>query len=205
MALITREEGAIHFASQVISDGWRRVLRLRGFELLRIVRDGRCSSANGENAAPNTPSPSFGVDSPFVAVMPEASSLRGVLGGFLYVGMRTSCKRVQEENNRLTSAVCLHFAAYHGGDFKLELFVNAMTGIAIAQANGDDGLVRDMLGDYLTDAMEGSLWMQEEERVGRSGTTKAFGVIPVETTDYRLSILLRFSTGTELFNQLFPN
>jgi hypothetical protein len=143
------------------------------------------------------------MNSRFTAVMPLASSLRRVLGGFLLVGMKMSCKRIQEGNNRLTSAVNLHFAEALGGDFKLEIFVSQMTGNAIAQASGDNDLVRDMLGVYLADAMEGSL-KQQEKSVGTAGLTKAFVVVPAETTDFRLLIFLRFSTGKELFNHLFP-
>ena len=199
-----KEEGAIHFASQLLPENWRHLWRFRGCELLQLLQRGRHSSNDDDNALSIPHSPSLSMDSQFVAVMPEASLLRDVLGGFLQVGMRTSYKRIQEENNRLTSAVRLHFAAVHGGDFKLEVFVNAMTGSAMAQANGDDDLVRDMLGNYLADAMEGSLWKQEKGRIGTVETTKAFGVIPVETTDCRLLVMLRFSTGKELFNHLFP-
>ena len=199
-----KEEGAIHFASQLLPENWRHLWRLRGCELLQLLQRHRHSSTNDDNALSISHSLSLSMDSQFVAVMPEASLLKDVLGGFLQVGMRTSYKRIQEENNRFTSAVRLHFAVVHGGDFKLEVFVNAMTGSAMAQANGDDDLVRDMLGDYLADAMEGSLWNQEKGRIGTAGTTKALGVIPVETTDCRLLVLLRFSTGKELFNHLFP-
>lgn len=118
--------------------------------------------------------------------------------------MRTSEKRMREENKRLTSAVRLHFPAVSGEDFKLEVFVNSLAGHAIVQANGDEDLARDILGGYLADAMEDSLWRKNEKTIGTMGTSKAFAVIPAETTDYRLFVLLRFATGKELFDRLFP-
>lgn len=136
--------------------------------------------------------------------MPEAYLLRDVLGGFLQVGMRMSEKRMQEENKRLTSAVRLHFPAVRGKDFKLEVFVNLSAGNAIVQAAEDEDLVRDILGKYLADAVEGSLYWQEGKSVGTMGTSKALAVVPTETTDCRLFILLPFSTGNELFDHLFP-
>ena len=200
-----KEEGAIHFASQLLPENWRHLWRLRGCELLQLLQRHRHSSTNDDNALSISHSLSLSMDSQFVAVMPEASLLKDVLGWVSASGNeRQATSEFRKRTNRFTSAVRLHFAAVHGGDFKLEVFVNAMTGSAMAQANGDDDLVRDMLGDYLADAMEGSLCNQEKGRIGTAGTTKALGVIPVETTDCRLLVLLRFSTGKELFNHLFP-
>lgn len=199
-----RIEGAIYFASLIIHEDQRHIWCLHGRELLQLLQHHQRSSTLEAADHSALHLPSLNVDSFFVAEMSEAASTSAILGGFLHVGMRRSYKRTQEENKRLTSALRLHFPAAEGGDFKLELFVDAMTGNAVAQASGDDTLVRDMLGEYLADGMEGSLWRQEEKRIGTIETTKAFGVLPNEV-DYRLLIWLRFSTGMEVFNNLFPN
>jgi len=195
--------GAIHFASQVIPQGWRDTWRLRGSELLHLLQVGRQSSANNDDTQSTSHLTSLNADSRFVAEMPEASLLRDVLGGFLQVGMRTSDKRMKEENKRLTSAVRLHFPVNSGEDFKLEVFINSSAGNTIVQADGDEDLMRDMLGKYLADGMEDSLCRQKEKAIGAVGTSKALAVVPTETTDCRLLILLPFSTGEELFDRLF--
>ncbi|KAM5361109.1 hypothetical protein ACJZ2D_013320 [Fusarium nematophilum] len=217
-------EGAIHFGLEHIPESWRQIWQLRGRELLQLLQRGRSMPTTPDDTQPVCrPSSNQGGDRPleaefpaaltslldtdsrFVAEMPDASILRTVMGGFLHVGMRTSSKMIQEKQ-LLTGAVRLHAAAVRGGDFKLEVFVNAFTAKAIAQANSDEDeeLLRDMLGDYLTDGMEGSLWRQEEKRAGITGPTAAVGLVTTESEDYRLFLLLRFSTGQELFECLFP-
>ncbi|KIV92568.1 hypothetical protein, variant [Exophiala mesophila] len=117
--------------------------------------------------------------------------------------MRTSEKRRKEENKRFTSAVRLHFPLNSGEDMKLEIFINSSAGHAIVQAVGDDDLMKDMLGKYLADAMEDSLWIRGDQAIGATRTHEALAVIPTETKDCRLLILLPFLKGRELFERLF--
>ncbi|RSL45448.1 hypothetical protein CEP54_014255 [Fusarium duplospermum] len=217
-------EGAIHFGLKHIPENWRQTWQLRGRELLQLLQLGRSMEPPPDDTQPVChPSSNQGGDRPleaefptvitslldtdsrFVAEMPDASLLRTVMGGFLYVGMLTSSKMMLEKQ-RLTGAVRLHAAAVSGGDFKLEVFVNSFTARSIAQANSgeDEKLLRDMLGDYLADGMESSLWRQEEKGAGITRPTAAVGLVNTEGEDYRLFLLLRFSTGQELFEYLFP-
>ncbi|EXL66262.1 hypothetical protein FOPG_17551 [Fusarium oxysporum f. sp. conglutinans race 2 54008] len=218
-------EGAISFGTEQIPQSWQHLWQLRGRELLQLLRRGQIIKTTcvddqpahrpplnhevNEHLVAESPTAftSFlDTDSRFTAEMPDVSRLTTAIGNFLYVGMSMSFKRVQEENKQLTGAVRLHAAATGGGDFKLEIFINTPTARAITHAirHGDEELLRIMLGGYLAEGMDGSLWKQEEKRLGITSPTTALGLVPTEGEDYRLFIMLRFSTGQQLFSSLFP-
>ncbi|KLP19423.1 Uncharacterized protein LW94_8931 [Fusarium fujikuroi] len=221
-ANITVEEGATKFGTEQIPQSWRHLWELRSRELLQLLRRGRTEQTTHVDSQPthrlrSSLNEHLGAESPtaftsfldtesgFIAKMPDVSRLQITISNFLYIGMSMSFKRAQEKHH-LTDAVRLHVAAESGGDFKLEIFVSTHIARAITDAisDGNEELLRIMLGDYLAEGMDGSLWKQEEKHLGIPGPTAALGVVPTEDEDYRLFVMLRFSTGQELLDSLFP-
>ncbi|KAG7413135.1 hypothetical protein Forpi1262_v017186 [Fusarium oxysporum f. sp. raphani] len=215
-------EGAIKFGTEQIPQSWQHLWQLRSRELLQLLRRGRTEQTTRVDGQPthrlrSSLNEHLGAESPtaftsfldtdswFIARMPDVSRLQITISNFLYIGMSMSFKRAQEKHH-LTDAVRLHVAGESGGDFKLEIFVSTHIARAITDAirDGNEELLRIMLGDYLAEGMDGSLWKQEEKHLGIPGPTAALRVVPTEDEDYRLFIMLRFSTGQELFGSLFP-
>ncbi|KAF5713215.1 hypothetical protein FGLOB1_4123 [Fusarium globosum] len=217
-------EGAICFGTEQVPESWRHLWQLRGRELLQLLQSDHIAqpirmddqtvhrpSLNHELnehlvvKSPTAFTSFLDTNDSIILDMPDVSRLSTAIGNFLYVGMSMSFKRVQEDKQQLTGALRLHTAAVEGGDFKLEIFINSPTARAIIHAirDRDEKLVRIMLGNYLAEGMDGSLRKQEEKHLGIPGPTSALGVVPTEDEDYRLLIMLQFSTGQELCS-IFP-
>lgn len=106
-----------------------------------------------------------------------------------------------------TETVRLHLGYREGEDFKLEVWLCSSVGKAIAQAKMEsvEGL-RSMLGDYLFDAMETSIWRQDEEKKGISDSTGAVDVsFPngEDGGDCIMKVMLNFVVGMHVFRSTY--
>ncbi|KAF2175227.1 hypothetical protein K469DRAFT_78828 [Zopfia rhizophila CBS 207.26] len=150
-----------------------------------------------------------------MALMAEVAKLEDILGGYLFKGMKESRIRHREEERRsttFTDAVRLHLADESGEDFKLEVWLYSSIGKAISQAKANMRSVedlRDMLGDYLFEAMKASNRRKEEERTGMLACTSAVDVSfpsgKESSDDSKLEVMLNFETGDYVLGKAYPS
>jgi len=146
----------------------------------------------------------------YIAEVAEVARLGGTLGDYLFKGMNKTQRRNQEKDRRMisfTETVRLHLGYREGEDFKLEVWLCSSVGKAIAQAKMEsvEGL-RSMLGDYLFDAMETSIWRQDEEKKGISDSTGAVDVsFPngEDGGDCIMKVMLNFVVGMHVFRSTY--
>lgn len=145
------------------------------------------------------------------AMMAEVDKLESTLGGWLSENMNASHMRQREKDRqmmRFTDTVRLHVAYNEGEDFKLEVWLCSSIGKAISQAKMrpvED--LRDMLGDYLYDAMKASNWRKEEERRGMPIGTGAINVSFYNGdhgSDCKVELMVNFEAGLCVWAELYP-
>lgn len=146
-----------------------------------------------------------------IAILAEVDKLESTVGGYLFKGMNETYMRLREKDGgrmTLTDTVRLHLAYQEGEDFKLEVWLCSSVGKAISEArlrSVED--LRDMLGNYLFEAMEASNWRKEEEERGISECTGAIDVsFPngEDGSDCKMRVLLNFVMGIRVFERIYP-
>lgn len=126
---------------------------------------------------------------------------------YLSVGLELSEKRCREKSEGMlnqTMAALLSIPRSSGGDFALEVWVNAETGRQIMGARSgplDD--LKDMFGDTLFPGLRSSLARQREEETGTTGGTNALK-IHCEGNDFVIVLFVAFDTGMLLWNNFYP-
>lgn len=148
-----------------------------------------------------------------IAMMAEVDKLESTrtLGGYLFEGMNESRMRHREKDRRwmrFTDTVRLHVAYREGEDFKLEVWLCSSVGKAISQAkmrSVED--LRDMLGDYLFEAMKASNWRKEEEKKGMIGTRAVDVSFPNgdDGSDCKVEVMLNFGAGLYVLAEIYPS
>ncbi|OBT38933.1 hypothetical protein VE00_10561 [Pseudogymnoascus sp. WSF 3629] len=146
-----------------------------------------------------------------MAMTAEVDKLESTLGGWLFENMDASHMRQREKDRqmmRFTDTVRLHVAYNEGEDFKLEVWLCSSIGKAISQATmGPVEDLRDMLGDYLYDAMNASNWRKEEERRGMPIGTGAIDVSfhnGDHGSDCKVEVMVNFEAGLYVWAELYP-
>ena len=146
-----------------------------------------------------------------IAIMAELDKLESPLRVYLFEGINTSRMRHQEKERqcmRFTDTVRLHVAYRPGEDIKLEMWLCASIGNDILQAMiGSAEALRNVLGDYLFEAMKTSNWWKEEERKGIrdfGGAIKVSFPDGHDGSDCKVEVLLGSEMGLELYKNAFP-
>ncbi|KAF2188770.1 hypothetical protein K469DRAFT_70544 [Zopfia rhizophila CBS 207.26] len=148
-----------------------------------------------------------------MALTAVVAKLESILGGYLFEGVKESRIRHREKDRRsmtFTDAVRLHLAYEEGEDFKLEVWLCSSIGKAISEANKRSVKdLRNMLGEYLFEAMKASNRRKEEERMGMSACTGAVDVsFPSgedSSDDSKLEVILNFERGWNIWAEVFPS
>jgi hypothetical protein len=140
-----------------------------------------------------------------IARMAEVDKLESVLGAYLFEGNAASRMRHQEGSITLTDSVRLHLP-YHEEDCKLEVWLYSSIREAISQTTMrpvEDW--KNILGDFLFEAMKASNWRKEEVRIGMLDTRAVH--IPFangdEGSDCKVEVMLGFREGREVYNHIF--
>ncbi|KAH9905216.1 hypothetical protein F4778DRAFT_697863 [Xylariomycetidae sp. FL2044] len=210
-------EGATFFAASVIPEIERQAWlpdslnHLNSFK--RLIQHSRGASENGQNARGRKRK--RGIEQPdetiytdiYMARMAEVGKLRDILGAFLFVGMKLSRARKREAEASqitLTDTVRLHLASQEGEDFKLAIWVTALTGEMVSAAKSTSvNELRDVLGDYLFEAMVASSKRRGEQM---SICTSAVLVMPgSKDDDFKIEIMLCFGVGKEIYANMYPS
>jgi len=146
-----------------------------------------------------------------IAIMAEVDKLESALRVYLFGGINTSRMRHQEKERqcmRFTDTVRLHVAYRPGEDIKLEMWLCASIGNDILQATISSAeALRNILGDYLFDAMRTSNWWKEKERKGIrdfDGAIKVSFPDGHDGSDCKVEVLLGSEMGLELYKNAFP-
>lgn len=190
-------------------DGHNRLIRASSIESLEPAAaiNPQAGNKTGLDSSRCQPSAELISVQP-TARMAEVDKLEIILGSCLFRGINASRKRNREKARgmiRLTDTVVLHLARQADEDFKLEVCLCSSIGEAIFQAKMrsiED--LRNMLGDYLFEAMKASNWRKREERTEMTGCTSAVNVFRASGDDSKLQVMLHFGTGKEVFTQMFP-
>ncbi|PVH70190.1 hypothetical protein DL98DRAFT_521748 [Cadophora sp. DSE1049] len=146
-----------------------------------------------------------------IAIMAEVDKLESRLGVYFFEGMYASRMRHQEKERqcmRFTDTVRLYVAYRPGEDIKLEMWLCASIGNDISQATIDSAEdLRNVLGDYLFEAMKASNWWKEEERKGICDFSGAVSVSFPDGhngSDCKVEVLLGSEMGLDLYKNAFP-
>ncbi|KAI1316898.1 hypothetical protein F5Y16DRAFT_406766 [Xylariaceae sp. FL0255] len=137
------------------------------------------------------------------ARMALIQEVKGVVGAYLFVGLKTSRMRKQEGLVTLTDTVRLRLASQEGEDFKLVIRVESSVGNAISQSNSasvED--LEDVLGNYIFEGMMASKKRQAEAAV--ADTNAVVIIHGGRDEDSIVEITLCFSTGKEIFATIYP-
>lgn len=139
--------------------------------------------------------------------MAAIDKVKATIGVYLFVSMKTSIARKQEEEKgmiSLTDTVRLYFATQEGEDFKLTMWICSSAGDSISKANARSvNKLRDMLGNYLFKAMEAS-----NKRVREQGAicTGAVAVFPGgKDRDSKLEVTLSFTVGKDIYATMYSS
>jgi hypothetical protein len=65
--------------------------------------------------------------------------------------------------------------------------------------------LRNILGDYLFEAMKASNWRKEEERTAMLACTSAVHVSFPSGDDSKLEVMLRFMRGKDVYAEIYPS
>ncbi|KAH7364891.1 hypothetical protein BKA65DRAFT_473192 [Rhexocercosporidium sp. MPI-PUGE-AT-0058] len=146
-----------------------------------------------------------------IARMAEVDKLEIPLGGYLFERMKASRMRHQEKERRcmrFTDTVRLHVAYREGEDIKLEIWLCASIRNDVSQAtiSSAEGL-RNILGNYLFEAMKASNWRKEQEKEGTYDFRGAFSISFLEEqsdSDCKVEVLLGSKMGLDFYQNAFP-
>jgi hypothetical protein len=146
-----------------------------------------------------------------VALMSVMAKLESILGRYLFEGMKASRMRRHEEDRgqiTFTDAVRLRLAYQLGEDFLLEVWLKSSIGKAISQIRSVEDL-RNILGNYLFEAMEASNRRKEEKRKEMRTWTNAVNVsspsVEDGDEDSKLRITLSFEIGRKVHEEAYPS
>jgi len=146
-----------------------------------------------------------------VARMAEVEKLEIPLGGYLFKWMKASRMRHQEKERRcmrFTDTVRLHVAYREGEDSKLEIWLCASIRNDVSQAtiySAEE--LRNILGDFLFEAVEASNWRKEQEKKGIYDFRGAFQISSFDEqsgSDCKMDVLLGSKMGLNLSQIAFP-
>jgi hypothetical protein len=144
-----------------------------------------------------------------MARMADVDKLESILGSYLFEGMKASRMRESEENRRLlrfTDTVRLEPASQEGQDFKLEIWLCSLVGKAVSQAKSDEDW-RNILGDFLFEAMKGSNRRKKEEDrtpTDAGAVDFSFPNGKDSSDDSKLEVMLMFERGRYVFAEAYP-
>ncbi|ESZ94036.1 hypothetical protein SBOR_5562 [Sclerotinia borealis F-4128] len=145
-----------------------------------------------------------------IAIMAEVCKLESPLGVQLFKGMDATYIRDLEKQRRwgkFTDAVRLHLPSPEAKDYKLEVWICPSIGKVISQAKESAKDLRDVLDEYLFDAVNTSDWKKEQERNGLQGFAGAVTVsFPKgdDGSDCKVEIILSAEKGSEFYENVFP-
>lgn len=162
-------------------------------------------TAEGATAAQPTINRNTGV---WVATMANVEKLGRILGTTLYTGMMASRLRREEMNRRiitLTDCFRLHMASRSGEDFKAEIWLSSSTGSVITDAMDDPVSLRNVLGDYIFEAITGSSWRNRLVRMPATVNILDMSHPHGNHGDCKLEIRLNFEAGHYLYVELYPS
>lgn len=144
-----------------------------------------------------------------IAMMPEVIKLQSTLGSYLFEGIEESQMRYREKDKggiSFTDTVRLHFAYREGEDFKLEVWLYTSIGKAISEAKSQSfEHLRDILGDYLFEAMKASNRRNEEVAKRTPDCTRTIDVsFPNgDGSDCKVEMMLCFMRGKEIYGNIY--
>ncbi|ESZ90801.1 hypothetical protein SBOR_8806 [Sclerotinia borealis F-4128] len=144
-----------------------------------------------------------------IAIMAEVCKLESPLGVQLFKGMDATYIRDLEKQTRcwkFTDAVRLYLPSPEVKDYKLEVWICPSIGKVISQAKESAKDLRDVLDEYLFDAVNTSDWKKEQERNGLQGFANVVTVsFPKgDGSDCKVEIILSAEKGSEFYENVFP-
>jgi hypothetical protein len=139
----------------------------------------------------------------------EAEKLENVLGTNFFEWINESHMRKRETGQaKFTDAVRLYVSNIVGVDSILEVWLGSSHWSTLLQAKaGSVEDSRNILGDYLFEAMETSNWRMEEKRQGVSRNTGAFKIFCYDSdggSDFKMEVILSYWTGMDIWQNMFP-
>ncbi|KJZ72794.1 hypothetical protein HIM_07738 [Hirsutella minnesotensis 3608] len=209
-------EGSIFFAAKIIPRSDERDVWLS--DCLKQLQVLKCSVKQARNTGNDVQNarrrkrkreqPEASVEEDvYMARMAEMEKVKATLGVYLFVSMKTSRTRKKEEEERmvsLTDTVRLYFAVQEGEDFKLNIWISSSAGESISKAHSRSvDELRDMLGDYLFEAMEASKKRKSEQNAACTGAVAVLRGAKDE--DSLLEVILCFAVGKEIYATMYSS
>ncbi|KAK4069495.1 hypothetical protein Purlil1_13698 [Purpureocillium lilacinum] len=143
-----------------------------------------------------------------VATMANVEKLGRILGNLLYTGMMASRLRREEMDGRiitLTDCFRLHMASRSGEDFKAEIWLSSSTGSDITDAMDDPVRLRNVLGDYIFEAMRASSWRRRMVRMPATFNSVDVSYPHGNHGDCKLEVRLNFEAGHYLYVEAYDS
>ncbi|KAJ8063046.1 hypothetical protein OCU04_008289 [Sclerotinia nivalis] len=142
--------------------------------------------------------------------MADVNKLKSIIGPYLFdAAMRSHTRRQDNQSIPLTDTVRLRVPLFVSQDFQFYIWVCSSAGKAISKAKmGPVKNLRDILGDYLFEAMKASDQRKKEIQMGRFTDTRAVNVSfgnNDDDGDFRVEIMLIFSEGRMIWINTFPS
>ncbi|TEY73426.1 hypothetical protein BOTCAL_0078g00190 [Botryotinia calthae] len=145
---------------------------------------------------------------PNVAKMAMVDKLQRTFGDHLFTGTDTSRIRRQEKKKRClsyTDTVRLH-NPFPGMDYKLEFWLCTSVGKTISQAViSSSKNLRNILGEYIFEAMKTSNTRMEQEKKGQGEFTGAVDVLFLDgdDSDCKMEVMLNYEKGSDILKEVF--